>query len=109
MDRFNSVSVSFPPHKAYPLLIVDTDTVLTLAVARERLQPVFRRYPQIVQVPGIVQDHQLGLGTALDIGGKSLASFAVGNSPGFGVPVTLDHANTLVCRTNCVKRYYPVC
>lgn len=102
----HSVSVSFPPHKAYPPLIVDTDAVLTLTVAHKRLKPVFRWHSQIVQVLGIVQDHQLGLGTPLNISGKFLASLAVSNSPGFGVPVTLDHPDTLVRCTNSVKRYY---
>jgi hypothetical protein len=35
------------PNKAYPELVIDTDRVLTLAIARKRLKPVARRRPQV--------------------------------------------------------------
>ena len=52
---FHILSACCCPAEADTELIVDTDTVLTDAVAFKRLKPVARRYAQIIKPPGDFQ------------------------------------------------------
>lgn len=52
----------FPDETDAPL-VVDADTVLTLAVALERFEPVAGRRPQIVQFHCLMQKEQLTTAT----------------------------------------------
>ena len=47
------------PAKADSPLIIDADTVLSSPLASEFLQPVARRYAQVVQIVGAVEHLQL--------------------------------------------------
>ena len=85
------MGISLLPEKADPPPVVDADAMLAFPVSGKRLQTVPWGHPQIVQALGVVQDHQFGLGTALDVNGELPASFSVGNRFGIGVFVTLDH------------------
>jgi hypothetical protein len=43
IDDLNSFCPAVVPHEANPPLVVDSDRILTLAVALERFKPVTRR------------------------------------------------------------------
>jgi len=58
-------SVIFPP-KAYSPLVVDTDAVLSCAIALQSLQPITRRYPQFLKVLHGVKDKELAARLPLD-------------------------------------------
>src|SRR5258708_12116046 len=44
IDNLHVVSISVPPHKTYPKLIVDSDAVLSDALPAKRLQVIPRRH-----------------------------------------------------------------
>ncbi len=59
VDDLNVVRVAAAPSETDPPLVVDSDAVLPAPVALERLQPVARRYAQVVQALGGVELNQL--------------------------------------------------
>ena len=105
IHNFDLVGIPLPPEKADSPAIVDADAMLSFPVARKRLQAIPGRRPQVVELPGIVQDHQLCLRSALYLGRKLPASFAVCYRFGVGIPETPDHSPTIVRRTNGVQRH----
>jgi hypothetical protein len=56
---FNAVGVAFPPDKTDAPLVIDSDTVLPLAVPVQRLKPVAWRRCQVPQFRGRIQHHEL--------------------------------------------------
>ena len=66
IDNFNIVSVSVQPTKTDPPLIVDSNAVLALAIALQRLEPVTRRHEQILNGPGMVEIQQFSPRRSLD-------------------------------------------
>ena len=64
--QLHLVSIALSPDKTEAPLIVDSDTVLTPSVTRERFQPISRRNPEVVEVEGVVQDHEFLLRPSLD-------------------------------------------
>jgi hypothetical protein len=58
IDDFYVTSISFLPGKADPVLIIDADAVLALAVALQGLQPVPWRHTQIIEASGALQIQQ---------------------------------------------------
>src|ERR1035438_8302972 len=62
LGDFNIVRVPFFPPKADSVLIVDPQTVLALAVAGERFEPVTRRNAQVKYLPGRIQCNQAAQG-----------------------------------------------
>jgi len=63
---FNVERVGLAPHKAYSPLVVDPDTVLTLAVAAKFFQSVSGRNPDILQRVRVVQHRELAPRDILD-------------------------------------------
>jgi hypothetical protein len=59
VDDFHVAGVSTPPDEADAPLIVDSDAVLPLAAASERLELVSRGDAKIVEAPGAVQLREL--------------------------------------------------
>jgi hypothetical protein len=55
------------PHEADPPLIVDPNRVLASAIARELLEPIPGRRPQVFQRLGAIQQQELAEGRALDV------------------------------------------
>ena len=49
---------AFPPAKAYPILIVDTDAVLAFSVSLESFQMVARGNTQVAQSDGGIEQEQ---------------------------------------------------
>ena len=65
VDKLHLVGIAVSPDKAQSPLVVDADAVLALPVAYQRLQSIAGRYPKIVQVPRVVEDHELLLRPSL--------------------------------------------
>ena len=102
--------ISLLPEKANAPAVVYADAVLSFPIAGKCLKAVPWRNPQIVELPGIVQNHQLPLCPTLYMHRKSSASLAVCYRFGVAVPETPYHSRTIVPLTNGVKRYYlPTC
>ena len=90
------VCVSFAPGEADAPLIVDANTVLPIPVAREGLQAVTRWHSQIVQVFGVVDDHQLHLCPSLYVLRESSDALSFRDSLGIPIPVAPDHGTLIV-------------
>jgi hypothetical protein len=61
------VGISTPPFKTDAPLVVDANTILTLSVARQFLETTRRRYAQILQDLGGIQDSKSPSGNPLDV------------------------------------------
>lgn len=61
------VGISTPPFKADAPLVVNANAVLTLSVARQLLEAIRRRYAQILQDLGCVQDPESPSCNSLDV------------------------------------------
>ena len=55
VDDLNLFSAAFAPYEANPLLIVDSDRVLSLAVALKCFESIARRLTQIVQCADAIE------------------------------------------------------
>jgi hypothetical protein len=73
-------------------LIVDSDAILTLSVPLQLLQPISRRYAQLRDSLGGVQDQKLTLGSAPDRGRKAASSLTLKNPLSITIGEALDHA-----------------
>jgi hypothetical protein len=98
------MSVTVFPSKANTPLIVDPDTVLASALARELFQAIRGRYAEIVQGIRSVQDQQLPQRDSLNLPELS------GVSPPedlfrFLAAKILDHTPIITRYDNNVKRY----
>jgi hypothetical protein len=66
VDNLNLVCVPIAPHETKTPLIIDTNTVLSFAIAPQRLQAVPRRRCQVAQFCGAIQLAKLPAGDLLD-------------------------------------------
>ena len=78
------------PLKANPPLIIDTDAVLALPVALEGFQPIAGKGGEVFQARRRVQAVEPRFGLTCETG-KFFEVIAIGEPPGFVVPVTHDH------------------
>src|SRR5574337_1326430 len=69
--NLNVVGVAVAPPKADTPLIVNPDAVLPGTVARQLLEPVAGRDPQVIQRLGCIENEKLPQGGALEISGPS--------------------------------------
>src|SRR5215470_9048618 len=79
------------PNKAYPELVVDADRVLSPAVARERLETVAWRRPQVAEITRGVEVAQLSARHLDQVGRKAFRAFTVEDGFGGFVPEAPDH------------------
>jgi hypothetical protein len=86
----NFVSIPLTPNEAQTPLAVNSDTVLSLALAAQGFQTVSRRRCQIAQFRGAVQLPKLASRDALD-SLKATARLPTVKSPGFRAAERLDH------------------
>ena len=63
----DAIGVAVTPSETDPPLIVDSNAVLPSTIAFQAFQPVSGRYPEIIEVPGIVQHSQLTTTDALNL------------------------------------------
>ena len=94
IDQFHLVGIAVSPNKAQSPLIVDADAVLAFPVARQCLQPIAGRHPKIVQVPRVVEDHELLLRPSLESQRKSGYPAPFRNGSRVLVAEALDHGTT---------------
>ena len=66
VDNFHVERFTVSPHETDPPLLVDPDTMLTLPISFQRLQPVSRRHPQIVQAARLIEIQQFSPGRPLE-------------------------------------------
>lgn len=95
------------PDEADPPLVVDSNAVLSSPIASQAFQPVPGRAPQIPQDIRRVQEEQLPVSLALDVGCQPRRPLPLENPPRQGVPEAADHGGRLWYANNNVKRYYP--
>lgn len=67
VNDFDIMGCIVLPDKANAPLVIDPDTVLTGTVAPEQLQPVARRYPQIIEPCRHLQLLELSQRRPLDV------------------------------------------
>jgi len=67
IDDLHLERVAVPPDEAEPPLIVDSDAVLTRAVAAERFQSVPRRVTKVNERTGVVKLHELAVADSQDL------------------------------------------
>jgi len=69
IDDFDVESVSVPPSKTNPPLVVDTNAPLAATVASKLLQKIRRRNAKEIERSRTMELSQFPQGNALDIGG----------------------------------------
>jgi hypothetical protein len=74
--------------------VVDPDAVLPLAIARQSLQSRTRRHPQIVDLPGCVEDQQRAERDALERRPKLPYRLPLEQPLGVAIPKALDHGKS---------------
>ena len=84
-----------PPKDNAPL-IVDSNTVLPVSTSRQGLEAVSRRDPQIIQVGGVVENHQFSLCPPLDVLGESADTPSFSDRLSVSVSIAPDHMRIVV-------------
>ena len=85
------VGISAPPLKTDAPLLVDANAILALSVARQFLETTRRRYAQILQDLGRVQDSESPSGNPLDVLWKFARELTIEDSLRFLAREGLDH------------------
>ena len=91
IDNLHAMRAFRFPAKAYPPLVVDSDAVLSLAPAFQRLQAITWRYAQFFQFNSRIQHLQFPLHDCQQVAGETPESDAFKNFPRFVTPKALDH------------------
>lgn len=99
------IGVAVVPDKANAPLVVDADAVLTVAATRKSLKAITGRDSQVIQVRSVMEHHQLGLGTTLDMLREPADATAFGNRLGITVVVTPDHLLSVAYHAISVNHY----
>jgi hypothetical protein len=105
VDDLDVVRIAGPPSETDPPLPVDTDAVLTGAIAVEFLEAIRRRNLEIMERRRSVKHAEFAKGRALDICAEPLHPLAP-EQP-FRVPILepLDHGPIITLGVIIVKRY----
>ena len=98
------VRIAVLPAKADPPLIVDSDTVLSGAIACELLQAVAGRDTKVTERLGRVQGHELPQHDAAEISWISADRLPVKEASGIPVSEALDHPPNVTRRVSNGKR-----
>lgn len=107
VDNFDIEGFAIPPHKAYPPLIVDADTVLALTVTRQRLQSVAWRLAQIVELLCCVDHQQLRPSPLLNRRRQTAHGVACEDCGGAFIAEALDHTEAYRTTLRNVNRDVP--
>lgn len=89
------------PYEANTPLPIDPDAVLAGSITSQRLEVIVRRYGNVVQHPGVVQNSQLPQGSPLDVLGQGPAELAMPYPLGLRRSKADDH-------TRCITLYVMV-
>ena len=90
VDDLHVFGVAILPDETDPVLIVDSDAVLSAAIAREGFQPIAGKCRQVSKFAGSVELLQLPLRHASDLVQASAES-AAKQRFGLGIPERPDH------------------
>ena len=88
---FYVISITIDPLKAYPLLVIDTDTILPCPVVAKFLQSVCWWNTKIFKGDGIVEHTQLAVADLLDVLGQPGRTQAFEDAGGFLALEGFDH------------------
>jgi hypothetical protein len=105
VDDFHIVGVAVPPHEADTILIIDSDAVLSLALAMQGLQPVSGGNIQIIQRHGGMQQEELLQCPHFQIGGNPSASPRLPKLLRISIPEACYHGAIVLRYGISVKRY----
>jgi hypothetical protein len=90
VDDFNELRAIHCPSKADPELVVDSNTVLALAVGFKRLKPVARWNPQVLKRLGGVKSVKFPSSHGMQLSRETLASC-------LGGPAVVDVFGGRIC------------
>jgi hypothetical protein len=102
VDDLNLFGGAIAPDETNPPLIVDSDRVLSLAVALKRFEPIARRLTQIVQCAAAIEQQQLSTGLPLN-GAKTGHVLIRKQARRRCVPERADLSHSLFCLTEYRK------
>jgi hypothetical protein len=105
VDDFHIVGIAVPPYEADAILIIDSDAVLTFALAVQSLQPVSRGNIQIIQRHRGMQQEKLLQCTHFQIGGNPSASPRLPKLLRIRIPEACYHGVIVLRCNTSVKRY----
>jgi hypothetical protein len=104
IDNFNFVCVTFAPAKANPPLVVDSDAVLSVAIAFEFFETIAWRHAKIVQRFGGIKQGKLPEGGPVKFSGESLDFFALKEQFRVLIGESPDHCPIITRGATTVKR-----
>jgi hypothetical protein len=92
VNDLNLLGIPFAPSKADAPLTIDTNAVLSGALAGQLLDSIARRAAKIVQGFGGVQNQQLTMGYPLQLDGPPPHAKPLEDLLGVAIPEALDHS-----------------
>jgi hypothetical protein len=107
VDDLDVVSGAITPHETDPVLLVDPDAVLTVAISLQPFQAVSGRDSEIGERFGGIQHEQLSERDSRKAGRNDPGSLAVEELLGLLIPEAPDHFRTITFLVINVKRYAP--
>ena len=99
VDDFDVIGIASGPPEADAPLVVDANTVLTVAIAFELLEAIARRCPEILEPHRRVYVAELSEHDAAEVRRKATNVLALPEALGVAVGEVLDHRSIV---THCV-------
>jgi len=107
IDNLDLIGVSISKLKANPVTVVDSNTVLALAIAFQRFQSISGRRGQIAQFPGIFELEELAPGGIAEVGrGDSPALTGTIELLRLRIREALNHCSSIPLYVINVNCYY---
>jgi hypothetical protein len=91
VNDLHVIGISVLPDEADPILVVDADAVLTLAIAGELPEPVGRRTVKVVDGMRVAEHPQLAQSNRLDVAGQLPRELSIEDPLSFGYGRRPDH------------------
>ena len=85
IDDLNTLRMAISPEKADSPLIINAKAILPLAITLQRLKPIRRRQPEILQPDSRINHIELHEGPLLNLARESFHEFALKDSLGIGI------------------------
>jgi len=105
VDDLDVPGVTPRPAEADPPLVVDSDAVLALSIALERLEPVSRRDLEILERLRSIQDEELPQRASVKLRRKASRTFSPEEDLGGRTAEAPNHESMITPCVNNVKRY----
>jgi hypothetical protein len=91
VDDFDLLRAALRPSETDAPLVIDSNAPLSRAISLQKLEPIARRYPEIVESPCGVQQAQLAKRYGLNVERQAPASQSLPYSFGLSVAKADDH------------------